>query len=1163
MNKVELKKFAVEARRDLINKVSLKAGQYGIQEDIQELKLEENYGQIFVNGKPYPSEMKHAFHLLQQRLSAVGYNQLIEEVAYTWFNRIIAIRYMEVNNYLPDRVNVLSSSTGKNEPDILHQYETMNLNVDHQKINEWIQKGYNNQAFRKLFIAQCNALHLSFPFLFEEINDYTELLLPEFLLDSESIIIELVKNQELAESFKEVEVIGWVYQFYISEPKNKVFSNLNKKKKIGKNEIPAATQLFTPKWIGQYMVENSLGQLWLESNPDSELKENMNYYIEQSTQEKDVQKVLNTIRYSNINIEEITLIDPCCGSGHLLVYAFDLFYKMYEESGYLRTEIPKLILENNLYGIDIDYRAVQLSSFALIMKAREKSRRIFKQNPQLNIYEILETNSLDINEIIHFLGCNNQEERDLRHIYNSFYDAKNYGSLIVPTNLDYKHYLYLINKAYESEVTLENYILFEQLREFEDILTLCSVVGNKYDVSITNPPYMGSRKAMNKNLKEFVNKYYPESKSDLYACFIERCNTFTKLNGMSSLVTQHSFMFTDDYKKLRKKLLENTHFLSLVHLGTGSFPEINGEIVQTTMFVLRKTYIKRYRGEFVRLVDYKGDLKQLNLHNDNNHYNRYVNEDFKKVKGFPLSYWMSENMKKTFLEYGSFEDIGNPRAGITTGDNEKFVRFWAEVNYEEIGFQKENISEFHSTESKYVPYNKGGKQRKWYGNNEFVLKFDKKHYKLLENQGNHLPSRQYYFRKSITWSDISGRKFAARYCDYGFVFDVKGSSGFPAYEDIYYVLALLNSSLTPRYIDTLNPTLSTQVGDLKRIPIVEVNEDVKQKINELSRENVNIAKDDWDRSELSWDFVRNPLINYFDESCAIDKAFNDWKAKTYKNLYKLKENEEKLNHIFINLYQLQGEMQPEVETKDLPFSVAEREAEAKSFLSYFIGCVVGRYSLDYEGVSFAGGKFDVSKYKKFQPTTYGLIQFTDEHYFDNDIIVRLREFLSVAFSTDNVVENMRWLAESLKIKNNESPEERLRRYFLDEFFKDHCKMYQKRPIYWLVDSGKQKGLRTLIYMHRYQPDTMATIRFEHLQEIQSKYQNEIDMIDTRLANPSLTTTDRRNLEKSKTSFQKKIEELQEFDKHLATYANEQMDIDLDDGVKVNYAKFDKVLAKIK
>ncbi|MFB4169022.1 BREX-1 system adenine-specific DNA-methyltransferase PglX [Virgibacillus sp. JSM 102003] len=1166
MNKAELKKFAVEARRDLIDKVSLKAEQYGITEDNQEVDIEENYGQLIVNGKTFPIEMKHAVHTLQQRLNKVGYDQLIEEVAYTWFNRIIAIRYMEVNNYLPDRVNVLSSSTGKNEPDILLQYETMVLDVDHQQINKWLQKNDNEKAYRKLFVAQCNNLNTVLPTLFEKINDYTELLLPDYLLDSEFIISKLVVNQELDDSFKEVEVIGWLYQYYNAEPKDEVFAKLRKNKKAEKNEIPAATQFFTPKWIVQYMVENSLGQLWVEANPNSEIKKSLNYYIEPAEQKKEMNTKLEEIRYKSINLEEITIIDPCVGSGHILVYAFDLLYQMYEEAGYISRDIPKLILENNLYGLDIDERATQLSSFALMMKAREKSRRILRQSVELKILAIEESNDLEIKGLCSLIANNPQEEQEIESIIIFYNDAKNFGSMLTPPNIDFKKYLNRINSIGEVQISLETTNAYDQLDVLKKILVQTQVLASQFDVVITNPPYMGNR-GMNKSLKDYVKKHYKKSNFDLYATFIERINVFTKDYGINSSITQHSWMFLRSFEDLRKYLLSNYTILNLVHLGSKAFEDIGGEVVQTSSQTFRKITESNYNSAYVRLVDYSNSQsKKDNFSQIKNKLYNYQ-KSFHNIPGSPIAYWASERVKEIFKELDKLGNVATPRVGLQTGDNDRFLRLWYEVNNSKIGYKCVGRHESKLSCKKWFPYNKGGTYRKWYGNQEYVVNWYNDGDEIRNFKGNDgkLKSRpqnmDYYFKEGLTWSFVSSSNFGIRYTPKGFLFDVGGSSLFPEV-DGNILLSYLASKVSPYFISFVNPTLNFQVGNVASLPMPVLNKDLKYEVSKLTQENINISRLDWDSLETSWDFKSHPFITYKINN-KISDSYGNWNQETMNRFNKLKDNEREINEIFISYFGLQEELYSEVDDNEITIVKADCTRDAKSFLSYFIGCVLGRYSLDKEGLAYAGGEFDESKYKIFKPNQIGLIQLTDDHYFDIDIMVRLRDFLSEAFSPETVEENMQWLAESLTMKKNESPEERLRRYFLDEFFTDHCKTYQKRPIYWLVDSGKQKGLRTLVYMHRYQPDTMATIRFEHLQEIQSKYQNEISMIDTRLANPSLSATDRHGLEKAKTYYQKKLDELQEFDKHLATYANEQIDIDLDDGVKLNYAKFDKVLSKIK
>ncbi|WP_407272658.1 BREX-1 system adenine-specific DNA-methyltransferase PglX [Radiobacillus sp. PE A8.2] len=1156
MNKAELKKFAVEARRDLIDKVSLKAEQYGITKDNQVMKIEEKYGQLFVSDNPYPIESKHAFHMLQQRLDAVGYDQIIEEVAYTWFNRIIAIRYMEVNNYLPDRVNVLSSSTGKNEPDILLQYKTMDLDVNYQQITKDIQKGDNEQAYRRLFVTQCNSLNKSLSTLFEKINDYTEFLLPDYLLDSEFVISKLVANEELTDSFKEVEVIGWLYQYYNAEPKDEVFAKLRKNKKAEKSEIPAATQFFTPKWIVQYMVENSLGQLWQEANPETQIKNSLKYYIKPVEQDNKVAKKLEEIRYKSINLEEITIIDPCVGSGHILVYAFDLLYQMYEEVGYLSRDIPKLILEKNLYGLDIDERATQMASFALMMKAREKSRRILRQNVKTNILSIEESNDLDLEGLISLLANNKQEGKEIESIINLYQDAQNFGSMIIPPlNIDYKKFLNRIGSIGEVQTSFNTINGYAQLDKMKKILIQSQILGSKYDVAITNPPYMGNR-GMNSSLKEFVMKLYPQSKSDLYAVFIERLQYFTKTYGINSTVTQHSWMFISSFEEFRNQIIKNQTLLSLIHLGTRAFDDIGGEVVQTSSQTFRNFNEVNYIGGYVRLVDYQNStLKKEKILSDKDRYNKPIIH-FKNIPGSPIAYWINPQQLEAFKK-DRLEKHAAACTGMQTGSNSLFTRNWYEVN-----FTKTNIKE--PIDLKWFKYNEGGESRKWYGNHIGVVNWENNGSAIKNHKSSVVRNEQYYFKEGITWKRIGSGNLALRYLPSGFIFDQSGDSLFVnTDENLYYILGFFNSKVAQSFKQILAPTMNLTAGNIKFFPIIFPDNETKEEITAKVLENIMISKQHWDSLEISWDFDKNVLLSYKEDKKFIEESFTKWNDQTKKDISKLKNNEERLNQLFIKLYKLDNELTSEVSRDDISIELTDQEINAKSFLSYFIGCTMGRYSLDINGLIYAGGEFVEEKYSKFKPNKDGIIQLTDDYYFDSDIIVRLREFLSVAFSPDTIDENMRWLSESLNMKKNESPEERIRRYFLDEFFNDHCKTYRKRPIYWLVDSGKQKGLRTLIYMHRYQPDTMATIRFEHLQEIQSKYQNEIDMIDTRLSNPRLSASDKRSLEKFKSVYQKKIEELQEFDKKLATYANKQIGIDLDDGVNVNYAQFENVLAKIK
>jgi len=1176
MNKAELKKFAVEARRELLEKVSLKAEQYGINKDNEELKIEENYGQLFVNGKPFPTEMKQAFHTLKQRLNVVGYNQLIEEVAYTWFNRIIAIRYMEVNNYLPDRVNVLSSNTGKSEPDILLQFETMNLDVDHQQIKELLQRGENEQAYRKLFIAQCNSLNKLLPFLFEKIDNYTELLLPDYLLDQESIVRKIVNDlsdgnfyqiKENGSRSDNVEVLGWLYQYYMSEKKEQVGGLRNNA--VKKEDLPVVTQLFTPKWIVQYMLQNSLGKLYDEKYEDNQLAKAWEYYLKHEE---------NHRLYPDFeSLEDLKLIDPACGSGHILLYAFEMLYDMYEEAGYPSSEIPQLIIENNLYGLDIDKRAQQIANFALLMKAAEKQPRFLSRlsrkglSPKLNVYEIVDVDKSLSKEAIDYFTENETEKSLINELLSQFENGKQFGSLINSIEIPYEEW---INRIEDLEKQKRDLLDVSYLNEIKDkllpVIKQAFLLYQKYDVIVTNPPYHSK---YNPILKKFMISKYEKFKSDLYSAFVYRTIKMSKLKGYIGLMTPFTWMFISRHEELRDYLLRNSSISNLVQLEYSAFEEAT---VPICSFIIQNQTV-RTKGNFIRLSDFNGasnqpiKVKEAVKNPKVPFLYRSDNTSFMNIPSSPIAYWLTETEKELFKEEKKIGDIYDAKGGMTSGNNDLFLRLWHEVSFNKMGV---NLTKEEAIRSDYVwfPYNKGGSFRKWYGNRSYVINWYRdgsviKNYKQKQKEKNPnynsaIAALSSMFKPQISWSLVTSSSFSARFYEKGFLFDVSGSSVIVDDKD-NYLLGLLNSVVAKRHINVLNPTMNYQPGNIKNLIYKKENDAI---ISNIVEENIELSRKDWDSNEISWDFSTHPFINIKKElpSVHLKDIYDKHSEKTSNRFNQLKSNEEKLNELFIDIFGLRDiHLSSKVENEEVTINLANRDNDTRSFLSYFIGCVMGRYSLDNEGIVHAGQEPEESKYKTFKPNQDGLIQLTDENYFENDIIATLREFLSKVFSPDTTDENIQWLADSLEMKRNESPEERLRRYFIDEFFKDHCKMYQNRPIYWLVDSGKQKGLRTLIYMHRYQADTMATIRFEHLQEIQSKYHNEIEMIDTRLANPSLSPTDKRSLEKSKASYQKKIEELQEFDKKLATYANEQIDIDLDDGVKVNYAKFNEVLAKIK
>jgi hypothetical protein len=1171
MNKDELKKFAVEARRDLLEKVSLKAEQYGITKEDQTLRFEEKYGELVINGRSYPMTIKNALKTMESKLNKVGYEQFIEEVAYTWFNRITAIRYMEVNGHLPERVNVLSSTSGKSEPDIIFFYETMSLDIKKDEIRNLLNEEETDQAYRKLFVAQCNALNKVMPFLFERIEDYTELLLPDYLLDQESVI-RRITNEVSENNFYEigedgtkknnVEILGWLYQYYMSEKKEKVGGLKNNA--VKKEDLPVVTQLFTPKWIVQYMVQNSLGKLYDEKYEDNNLSKNWEYYLKHEE---------NHHLYPEFDsLEELKIMDPACGSGHILLYAFDMLYDMYQAAGYPSRDIPQLILENNLYGLDIDKRAQQIANFTLLMKAVEKHPRILSRMNRkqgiikTNVHEIVDADLSLSEEAIDYFTKNSLEKKTIREILEKFKNAKQYGSLIREIKIPFQKWIDklrdfenvnkdLIEKAYISELRLK---LLPILRQGQ-------LLSSKYHVTITNPPYHSN---YNEKLKKFLVKEYKDYKIDLYSCFMNRMHSFTGDNGYVSMVTPYSWMFIVSHKNLRKNLLDKSTISCLLQLNYSVF---TGATVPTCTFVLHKQ-TKHPQGIYLRLNKTVGEslptlIKESSLKEVSYKY-LVSSENFKEFPDYRIAYWATDSVKSAFNNNQRLDKFAEPKVGLQTGNNDLFLRFWNEVSYSDIAFNCKSINESVNSEKKWFPYNKGGAHRKWYGNQFYVVNWykDGQEIKNYKDERGKLKSRpqntKYYFKEGLSWSDVNSQNFGVRYTPPGYIFDVKGSTLFT--EDrikLFIILGFLTSKVSSEMLELLNPTISFQTGDLKSLPIIFP--ETGELVYELVAENIEISKNDWESYETSWGFLAHPYFKYKDLSNVVKTLNSFWLDKNNDSINKLKQNEEELNEIYIDLYGLEDEISSKLDDKDVTIKRAKTKDSVKSFLSYFLGCTLGRYSIDNEGIAYAGGIFDEDKYNTFKPTKEGLVHITEDHYFENDIIVRLKEFLAVAFSKETVDENMEWLAEALTTRKNESPEDRLRRYFMDEFFKDHCKTYQKRPIYWLVDSGKQKGLRTLIYMHRYQPDTMATIRFEHLQEIQSKYQNEVEMLEIRLSSPDISASDRKNLEKAKESYQKKIEELQEFDKKLAVYANNPIDIDLDDGVKVNHAKFEDVLAKIK
>jgi hypothetical protein len=1161
MNKSALKTFATNARRELLKKVEARAMKIGISEDnIKKAEIESSDA-IFIDGRQLSKEERNQRDRLIDRIKQIGFKRVIEEVAYTWFNRFTALRFMEVNDYLPTKVRVLSSTNAEStEPDMMKEALSLDLDVDKELVYELKMNNKSEELFKYLIIKHCNDLNRFMPFMFEKIDDYTEILFPDGLLATDSFIRHMTNTEVILEdSWEKIEVIGWLYQYYIAEEKDQVFADLKKNIKITKDTLPAATQLFTPNWIVRYMVENSLGRIWLESYPESHLKLEWKYYLDEAKQDENVIKQLEEIRSKNVNPEEITFLDPCCGSGHILVYAFDVFYKMYLEKGYVETEIPQLILEKNLYGLDVDDRAAQLASFAVMMKAREKSRRIFRREIQPNVFSIKEGNWLN-NEIIDTLIENVQskdEKKGLKEVLENlkytFEDAKEYGSII---DIDFSNLDLLegfLQEKRQSPINLFSFtIIDEAFEKLPLLIKQAKLLINKYDVVCTNPPYMGNG-GMNKNLSEYLKKHYPNSKLDLSTVFMEKTLKLCKKSGKMAMINIPTWMFLSSYENLRGMLIEKSTILNLLHFGRGIF----GSDFGSTAFVISNSDVSQYKAVFRKLFQKQGAVDSVETKEKwfFENMGRYVTikENFINIPGKPIAYWLSYNFIRIFEVGVPLGDLCRASEGVKTGDNTRFLRYWHEVNGSKFSFARSHDN------FKWYPHHKGGEFRKWYGNLEWVINWENDGLEIKNSPNSGLQGKDMYFTEMLCWSKVTSKGISLRYIPKNCLFD-SGSPAIRSSENMLYYLGFINSSVGTFLLNNINPTINLQVGDVKSLPII-FDESNKSKIEDLVGENISISKSDWDSFENSWDFKLHPIIDYSKGSTKIESAFKKWEYHTENRLKQLKRNEEELNRRFIEIYSLQNEMISEINDKDITIHKANLERDIKSFISYVIGCSFGRYSLDEEGMVFAGGDFNLSRYKTFPTDKDNILPILPGAYFEDNIVSRFIDFVRITYGEETLNENLDFVADALGRKKGETAKETLRRYFLNDFYKDHVQTYKKRPIYWLFTSGKEKAFNCLIYMHRYDKTTLSRIRTDYLHDYQIRLDAEKkDLLD--IIDGDSTAKEISNAKKELKSLEKKIDELKAYDELLHHMADMQIELDLDDGVNVNYEKFKGLVAKI-
>ena len=1168
MNKNAIQKFAIWARNELIAQVSQRAYQYGVTKD--------GYGEqnaVTVGGRALTTDEQRQRKELVDQIRSKGYTQVMEEVAYTWFNRFIALRFMEVNNYLPSHIRVFSDSTGAFKPEILSDVLHLELpGLSREKVAEYIESNDTEGLYRYLLLTQCNALNAPLPRMFEKMGGYTELLLPNNILKQDSVLGHMVADIPEEDWTDQVQIIGWLYQYYNTELKDDTFAQLKKNVKITKERIPAATQLFTPDWIVRYMVENSLGRLWLEGHPNAELRGGWKYYLDEAEQERPVEDQLAKLReeYKTIKPEDIKVIDPCMGSGHILVYAFDVLMQIYEASGYSQRDAAQSILENNLFGLDIDDRAAQLAYFAVMMKARQYDRRLLTRGIQPHIYAFAESNSINRDQLKFFGWSMGDVERSkaftqVEYLLDTFRDAKEYGSILSVDMLDWELlYRFAGTVDYSDQISMDELNLETTKDALCNLVELGAVMARKYDVVVTNPPYMGAS-GMNARLAQHIKDHFPDTKADLFACFIERGFQLANVQGFVSMITMESWMFLSSFEKMRQNIVNTHTIVNMVHmpyLGKGGTSL--GINFGTAAVIFNKRYCRDYNSQFDYICYYETDENGVPFAfpTVNERYKAAKATNFSKIPGSPVAYWVSDQFIKTFDKGISIDEISKYTGSQNiTANNEKYLRYLWEVADNKVG-----------RDARWVFYIKGGLFRKWYGNIELVVDWSNEAVEFYRtNSTSNLLAEQYRFKQGITYTELTSGVNSFRFLPPIAIFDKKG----PCIVEVQhneYCLAFFNSIVAVQYFKLLNPTITLQVKDVKNTPLI-IDMTALDNVTKLATDSIHISRLDWDSSETSWDFKRNPLVN----SKYLTATYTAWKQECEDRFRQLKENEEELNRIFIDIYGLQDELTPDVADRDVtvhrvfdskddvPESmkgssyVRTMRDEIVSLISYAMGCMLGRYSLDEPGLVYAGGEWDSSKYSTYMPDTDNIIPICDDDYFDDDITGRFVKWVETVYGKETLEENLKFIADALGGKG--TPREIIRSYFLNDFYADHLKAYQKRPIYWLFDSGKKNGFKALIYMHRYQSDLLARMRTDYVHEQQERYRTQLTHLADAIEHAG--AAERVKLTKQQKKLQEQALEIQKYEEKIHHLADQNIQIDLDDGVKHNYELFADVLAKIK
>lgn len=1168
MNTSNIKKYAPQARNDFIAAMRKQAAKYGITAD-SILPAEQKGDLLLIGDQVFPLSVMKSREKLIKRIQTSSFEQTIDYIAYSWFNRLCAIRYMECKGLLDHGRRVLSSADGSaGLPQILEECLDIDLpSLDAGRVAELKLDGNKDEElYRELLLAQCHALNQVMPLLFEQVSDESELLLPDNQTKTDSLIRDLVSSIP-EEDWSDVQIIGWLYQFYISEKKDQVIGKV-----VKSEDIPAATQLFTPNWIVKYLVQNSVGRLWMMAQPESMLASEWEYYIQPAEQTDEVNaqlKQLIDVRISEdgdtLNPESITVLDPACGSGHILVEAYDCLKAIYLERGYRSRDIPRLILEKNLYGIDIDTRAAQLASFALLMKAREDDRRLFSNPPKLNIIALQDSQSERLDAFSQDLVSIGIAQTDLKELLDLFEHASTFGSLIQIPEAFAKKLPDLESKLNTAAASGD---IFSQqsAQELLPLVQQAKILAKKYDAVIANPPYMGG-KGMNAALKDFAKKKFPDSKSDLFAMFIERGFEWCKDSGFNSMVTMQSWMFLSSYEAMREKLLKDRTLSNMVHMGNG----VMGIAFGTAATVMLNKHISDYEGSFSYCenddVNEDGVPKQFPIQNER--LKTAKPDDFKKIPGSPIVFWVNEKIHNIFQKLPSFDSLAKPRQGMATTNNDLFVRLWFEVSRTKMKMDALSEQDAKSSNMKWFPYDKGGEFRKWFGNNDAVVNYENNGYAVCKyiddtpdakvGSNGRVINRDKYFQKGITWSSISSGKLSVRFTNEGHIFSNGGSKSFS--DSVDYLLsdlAFLNSVVSEYLLQCISQTLNFNQGIIAKLPLKRVL-DSRLIANQLVR----LSQNDWNSYETSWDFIENPLIRT--QQPNLEQAFYTWQQQNSDAVAEMKRLEEENNKLFIDAYGLQDELTPDVPDEQITLTRADREKDSQRLVSYALGCMMGRYSLDEPGLIYAHAgnqDFNASRYQTFPADADGIIPLTEMHWFEDDATHRIREFLTAVWGKDTLDANMQWLAESLDKKASETAEDTIRRYLASKFYKDHMQTYKKRPIYWLFSSGKQGAFQALVYLHRYNESTLARMRTEYVMPLISKMAAYANSLET-AKESSDSAAEIKRIEKKLQDLHKQQAELSSFEEKLRHYADQRISLDLDDGVKVNYGKFGDLLAEVK